>query len=118
MTDQKINLSISEGDAFFGHELSINFNPQQFIFDFKNVTPRVDPRSKDHPTLVMKHNVVMMTPYHAKMMKELLDKVIKKYEKEFCKIEKPEAVKIYEKKKKKSSKKSDNVAKEAPTYFG
>ena len=120
MENQKINLSISEGDSFFAHELSINFNPQQFILDFKNVTPRVDPRSKDNPTLVLKHNVVMMNPYHAKKMRDLLDKVIKKYEKEFCKIEKPKAVELFEKKKESMIENLDanDKTKDTPTYFG
>ena len=52
---KKINISINEGMEFFAHELSVNFNPTQFIFDFKCITPRVDPRSKEVPHLNIKH---------------------------------------------------------------
>ena len=110
-------LNIIDGEAFFAHELSINFNPTQFILDFKNVTPRVDLRSKDKPSITIKHNVVMAEAYHAKMIYELLGRMVKKYEDEFGKIEKPAAVKKAEKKHKKSSK-SKSKKTETPNYFG
>ena len=87
MAEERINLSINDGEAFFAHELSINFNHLQFVFDFKSVTPRVDPRSRDKASIVMKHNVVLTDPYHAKRVYELLGNVIGKFEKEFGKIE-------------------------------
>lgn len=118
MTEEKINMSINEGDAFYAHELSINFNPLQFVFDFKSVTPRVDPRSKDRASIVLKHNVILTDPYHAKKVYELLGDVIKKYEKEFGRIEKPKPLQIIEKKSKKESKKSKGVEKiETPSYI-
>jgi len=58
--EEKVNLNISDGDVFFAHELSINFNPMQFIFDFKSITPRVDPRSQTKASISLKHNVVMV----------------------------------------------------------
>jgi hypothetical protein len=115
---QKINLNI--GDAapdFFAHEASINFNPTQFIFDFKCITPRVDPRSKENAVINLKHNIIMLDVYHAKKFQELLDEVIKKYEKEFGKIEKPKAIEIVEKKSKKQEKK-DMSDVTAPSYLG
>jgi len=130
MNDEKkrINLSINDGSAFFAHELSINFNPMQFIFDFKNVTPRIDPRSRERSTLCMVHNVVMADPYHAKQILELLSDVVAKYEKEFGKIEKPKAIKALEKKAKKESAKESSdlkedekkkkTTRETPTYLG
>ena len=70
--DKKINVSINEGKEFFAHEASINFNPMQFILDFRSVTPRVDPRSREAPTIVMRHNVVMLDPYHVQQFHNLL----------------------------------------------
>ena len=105
MAEDKINMSINEGDSFYAHELSINFNPLQFVFDFKNVTPRGDPRSKDRASIVLKHNVILIDPYHAKRVHELLGNVLKKYEKEFGKIEKPASLQIAEKKNKREAKK-------------
>jgi len=117
MEEEKVNLNISDGDAFFAHELSINFNPMQFIFDFKSITPRVDPRSQTRASISLKHNVVMVDPYHAKRIFTLLDKTIKKYEKEFGAIEQPKALKELEKKKKKEGEsliQQDSI----PSYFG
>lgn len=115
---EKINLNINEGDAFYAHELSINFNPLQFVFDFKSVTPRVDPRSRDRASIVLKHNVILTEPYHAKRIYDLLGGVIKKYEKEFGKIEKPAALKVAEKKSKKiQSKVKDQEKIQTPSYI-
>ncbi len=35
---ESINLAISDGDPFFAHEVSINFNPMQFILDFRCIS--------------------------------------------------------------------------------
>jgi len=117
MPEEKINLNIQEGEPFFAHELSINFNPTQFVFDFKCVTPRVDPRSQNRASISLKHNVVMVEPFHAKRVLELLTKVVKKYENEFGKIEKPKAIELLEKKRKEKkieTSKEDSI----PSYFG
>ncbi len=118
MSQEKINLNINEGDAFYAHELSINFNPLQFVFDFKSVTPRIDPRSKDRASIVLKHNVILVEPYHAKKVYELLGTVLKKYESEFEKIKKPKSLEIAEKKNKKNIEKvSEKTEMNVPTYI-
>ena len=119
MPEEKINININEGEAFYAHELSINFNPLQFVFDFKSVTPRVDPRSRDRASIVLKHNVILTDPYHARRVYDLLGNVIKKYEKEFGKIEKPKSLEVAEKKNKSLSKKMENQERiETPSYLG
>jgi len=118
MAEKKINFGINDGDNFFAHEVSVNFNPTQFILDFKCITPRVDPRSNEGPFINIKHNVVMMDVFHAKKFMEFLSKRIEDYEKEFGKIEKPSAVKKIEKKRQKEAKDSKNKKTEAPSYFG
>lgn len=119
---KNVNMNIQDGDSFFAHELSINFNPLQFILDFKNITPRIDPRSQESIVLNMKHNVIMLDPYHTKKMFELLSKVVSDYEKEFGKIEKPKQLEKYEKRsnKKESGKKgkAKDTEKISPSYFG
>lgn len=115
MEKKKMNVNIRDGQVFFAHETAVNFNPTQFIFDFKCVTPRIDIRSKDAPTITIDHNVVMVEPYHAKRISELLNKIVKKYEKEFDKIEKPKALEKLEKTKKGKDKEQK---KQVPTYFG
>jgi len=118
MEQQKnVNISVVDGDAFFCHELSVNYNPLQFMLDFKCITPRVDMRSKQGPVINIKHNVVMLDPFHAKRMLELLTKVVGDFENDFGKINKPKAVEKMEKKmKEKGADKKTTVT--APTYFG
>ena len=113
----KLNVSVHDGDDFFCHEMSVNFNPLQFVLDFKSVTPRVDVRSKDRPSICIKHNVVLMDPFHTKRMVELLSKVIADYENQYGKIKKPKPVEIMEKNQKKIVDSAPKTT-EAPTYFG
>jgi hypothetical protein len=114
---KKINIGVNDGSEFFAHELSLNFNPTQFIFDFKCITPRIDPRSKEIPYLSIKHNVVMVDAFHAKRIHELLGKVIGDYEKRFGRIQLPKAVKKATKDSKKE--KDEKTTKEViPTYLG
>ncbi len=114
---KKINIGVNDGNEFFAHEMSINFNPTQFIFDFKCITPRVDPRSKDVPYLSIKHNVVMVDAFHAKRIHELLGKVINDYEKKFGKIELPKALKKAQKDSNKSKDKK-STKEITPSYLG
>jgi hypothetical protein len=117
MEKQKINMNIGDlAPDFFAHEASINFNPTQFILDFKCITPRVDPRSKENTVINLKHNIIMLDVYHAQKFYELLGEVIARYEKEFGKIEKPKPLKIIEKKNKKSKKTDDKTT--TPSYLG
>ncbi len=113
---EQVNISIMDGEPFFAHELTTNFTPTQFTFDFKCITPRVDPRSKK-ASFLLKHNVIMVEPYHAKMILSVLNNVIKKYEEEYGVIKKPKSVEVAEKKQKKamSTKKADT---ETPSYLG
>ena len=116
MKEKKLNLNINDGPDFFAHESAINFGPTQFILDFKSVTPRNDPRAKDGAVLCLRHNIVMMDPFHAKHFLGKLTKMMETYEKEYGKIDKPKAIKKFEKKhkgKKVKAKKAD-----IPTYLG
>jgi hypothetical protein len=114
MENKNVNISVTEGDAMFCHELSINYNPLQFVFDFKTVTPRVDPRSKE-AVIHIKHNVVMLDPYHTKKMLELLSTVVADFEKDYGTITKPKSI---EKMEKKMSEKGAVKSVSTPTYFG
>jgi len=109
-----VSINIIDGEAFFAHELTVNFTPTQFTLDFKNITPRTDPRSKDGPSFTLKHNVVMIDPWHAKALLEILSNVVSNYEKQYGKIKKPAAITKAEKKQKKTSKKKEPT----PSYFG
>jgi len=117
MTEQpKVNIQIKEGNVFFAHEMSSNFTPTQFSLDFKSITPRTDPRSKQ-PSFLLEHNVVLIDPWHCKMVLQVLKNVIKKYEEEFGRIKKPKSLEKAEKKHKKQIETSDKST-ETPSYFG
>ena len=120
MTEKRINLGASDvAPDFFAHEMAINFNPTQFIFDFKCITPRNDPRSKDAPFINIRHNIVMVDVHHAKKITELLTDMLKKYEEQYGRIQTPKPMKMAEKKRKKEKKKEPKKAKtKAPEYFG
>ncbi len=118
MPEKQINLSVDDGDAFFAHEISINFNPTQFILDFKCITPRVDPRSRDNAILKVKHNVVIVDPYHLKKIHEFISNRLKDYETEFGKIEEPKQIKMLRKKHGKHGKEAKQEKDSIPSYLG
>ena len=119
MEKQKINMNISDlAPDFFAHETSINFNPFQFIFDFKCITPRIDPRVKQNTIINLKHNIVMMDIYHAQKLHELLTDVLKNYEKEFGKIKKPKQLEMLKKKVKGKMGGKTSGKTTMPSYLG
>lgn len=116
--EQKINIQIRDGKVFFAHEMSANFTPTQISLDFKSITPRTDPRDKK-PSFLLEHNLVLLDPFHAKMILDVLNNTIKKYEEEFGKIKKPASLEKAEKKHKAVAKDAvDTTAVESPNYFG
>ena len=117
MEEKKLNVSINDGNEFFAHELSINFNPTQFVFDFRCITPRTDVRSRDGAVLNIKHNVVLVEPWHAKEIQRVLNNVIEHYEKQFGKIDKPKAIKKFEKNQQQMPK-TETTKTETPSYMG
>jgi len=119
MSEEKhVNLVINDGQDFYANESSINFNPMQIILDFKNITPRIDQRS-ENPTIVLRHNVVILEPFHVKQFHKMLTEAIERYEKEFGKIEKPKNITKIERKQAKSAEEHKlKERKHDATYFG
>ena len=114
-------MNISDGTEFFAHEISVNFNPTQFTLDFKCITPRVDPRSKEKATFSLKHNVVMLDVWSAKQFHGILTTALKQYEGQFGKIDLPKALKKIKKEQEKNApKKVKNEVKKTtmPSYLG
>ena len=109
---------VADGEPFFAHEMTVNFTPTQFSLDFKCITPRSDPRTKEGTAFLLKHNVVMIEPWHAKMISQVLGNVVKKYEEEFGEISKPKSVEKAEKKQKSLIAAQKNAKTETPNYFG
>ena len=112
--EKKINMGIDDGKEFFAHETSINFSPTQVILDFRSITPRVDPRTKDTPYIALRHNVVMVDPWHAKEIQRILSNALSKYEEKFGVIETPKHLKEAANKKEDG----DEHKTEIPSYFG
>jgi hypothetical protein len=120
--EQKLNVRIKDDHPFYSNEASINFNPNEFIFDFKCLTQTYDLASQQ--ALVINHSVIILNPYHVKAFADLLSKVIKDYEDKFAEIKKPEPlkkaeklVKDQEKKIQKSNQKSKKEDEEG-LFFG
>ena len=114
---QERQVNINNGPDFFAHEISVHFNPTQFIFDFKCITPRIDVRAKDNAIISITHNTVMIDAWQVKELREILDKVISNYEKQFGKLDKPPALKSFEKMQKKNQDKI-KVDNQIPNYLG
>ena len=106
-----IKVTIQEGSDFFAHEASVQFSPLHVYLDFKNITPRMDMRSKQRPTMVLKHSVVMLDVHHAEQLHVLLGKVLTDYKKEFGSIRKP-------KDRRKTKRTPDSLKKDTPVYLG
>lgn len=115
---EPININIVDGEPFFAHEVSMNFTPTQFTMDFKCITPRNDPRSKSTASFSLKHNVVMVDPWHAKALQQVLANIVKRYEDEYGKIEKPKSLVKAEKKQREMMKLSAEKTDSIPTYLG
>lgn len=110
----KVKFDIENGQAFFADEIGVIHNPMRIILDFRNITPRIDVRNQEYQPLVLRHNVVVMDPYSAKTLVDLLKKNLANYEKQFGKITKPDVLKKLEKANKTKRKKK----KDTPSYFG
>ncbi len=117
---QQLNVRIKDGDQFYTNETSINFNPNEIILDFKCLTHTHD--IGDHRSLILKHSIIILNPFHAKSFLSSLASAIKDYENKFGDIKKPEAIKKAEKLVKKEQKKVKEDSKinnnDENTYFG
>jgi hypothetical protein len=88
---QRVNVTVDHGDpVFFSDNVTISHNPNKFIIDFSQTTPRFDNVGGNmQQSLVIKHKSIMVEPQFAKIIVDLLEKNVKKYEKSFGKIKVP-----------------------------
>lgn len=86
---KKVNVNIDASkESFYANNLAIFNNPNEFVLDFAQVTPRMDIiDGKQVLTYVVKHNSIVLEPKQAKMVLNLLKENVEKYEKKFGKIE-------------------------------
>jgi hypothetical protein len=108
--DKQVQFNIDDGQTFYCDEISILNNQQKFFFDFKNSSPRVDPRSNEFLPVALKHSVVLMDLGLAKVFSRLLTEHIAKFEKEHGKIPEPQV--------KAEEKSTVAIAEKTPEYFG
>lgn len=120
MEEQKqpmqVSVRIRDGEQFFSNESSINFNPNEIVIDFRCITHTHD--VADRRGLVLRHNMIILNPLHAKNFLGMLSKVVKDYEARFGEIKKSEALKKAESMLKKEEKKKSERKEEVGTYFG
>ena len=114
---EPISINVNDGGAMYAHEMSVNLSPTQFMLDYKMITPRTDPRGKGRPTFLIQHNVIIIDPWHAKSMIEVMQASVKRYEEEYGKIQKPKAVAKAEKKQKQLQSQTTD-SKDTPNYMG
>lgn len=117
---KKINFNIDDGELFFSDEVAVVHTPLKLYLDFKNTSPRVDIRYKDHQPMVLKHNVVVMDLQMAKELLKVLAENIANYESKFGVIEKTQAqIKAEEMAKNQKDAVKPNVSMpDKPSYFG
>jgi hypothetical protein len=91
MTEKQITMKIDHGsEGFYSDSVSIVYNPNKFILDFKQISPRIDQiQGKSQQTLVVKHNTIFLDPSFAKIFFETLSKSVKGFEKKYGKIKTP-----------------------------
>ena len=118
LKQKQVNIRVKDGEQFYSNEASINFNPNEIIFDFKCLTHANE--LAGHNSIVLRHNFVLLSPFHAKSFLIMLNKAVKDYESKFGEIKKPESMKKAEKMIKKDQKPSvvEKVKDKMDSYFG
>lgn len=88
---KRVNVKIDHGEhAFFTDNVTVLHNPNKFIVDFSQTTPRLDNiNGKMQQTFTVKHNTVIMDPQFAKSLLATLKKNVGLYEKKFGDIKLP-----------------------------
>ncbi len=116
---QQVNLRIKDGDQFYSNEINVNFGPVEFSVDFKCITHVQD--IAGHNAMMLRHNNVILTPFHAKSFLDVLNRSVKEYEDKFGAIKKPaeleKAEKLFKKEQTKIMK-AEKIDNTSNTYFG
>ncbi|MBI2148826.1 DUF3467 domain-containing protein [Candidatus Woesearchaeota archaeon] len=115
---KQMNIRVKDEDQFYSNEISINFNPNEIILDFKCITHIHD--VGEHRSIFLRHKPIILNPFHAKSFLSMLNQAIKDYEVKFGEIKKPEALKKAEKivKKEEKDKSENNIKEPIGSYFG
>ena len=89
--EKRIDISVDHGEpVFFSDNVTISHNQSKFIIDFSQTIPSFDNVGGNmHQSFVIKHKSVIVDPQFAKIILDLMQKNIQKYEKKFGKIKVP-----------------------------
>ena len=99
--------------AFLANHFTASHEPEKFILDFKNIHPEFTPDNQAMLNII--HRVIIMDPYFAKTVLNVLDENIKKFEQKYGKIKKPESV---EKAEKQPLSPKEKATSTKPNYLG
>jgi hypothetical protein len=89
--EKQVNIRIDHSEeGFYSDSISVVYNPNKFVLDFKQTTPKVDQiHGKSQQTLVVKHKTILLDIKFTKIFLETLKKAVEGYEKKYGKIEVP-----------------------------
>ncbi len=97
-------------EGFYSDSISVVYNPNKFILDFKQSTPKIDQiQGKNQQTIVVKHKTVLLDAKFAKIFLKTLKRALDGYEKKYGKIKVP---------KKKKKKEEQVVVSKDESYIG
>jgi len=108
---QQVNVRIDHSDeGFYTDSISVVYNPNKFILDFKQTVPKIDQiqGGKNQQTLVVKHKTMLLDVKFAKIFLKTLQHAMEGYEKKHGKIELP----------KKQKRKEESVVVKEESYIG
>lgn len=90
-----VNVSLDHAEpAFFTDNVTISHSPSKFVIDFSQTTPRFDSfEDNQQQTFVIKHKTIVLDPQLAKILADIMNQNMEKYEKSFGKIKTPKAKK-------------------------
>ena len=112
------SVRIKDGDQFYANETSIQISPLEIILDFKCSTHVQD--VGNNKGVLIKHNQIILTPFHAKSVLNILANAVKNYEDKFGVIKKPKELSKAESliKKEQNNKEKPVKGKSNDSYFG
>ena len=108
---QQVNVRIDHSDeGFYSDSISVVYNPNKFILDFKQTVPKIDQiEGKSQQTLVVKHKTMLLDVKFAKIFLKTLQHAMEGYEKKYGNIELP---------KKQKNKEESVVVSKDESYIG
>jgi hypothetical protein len=94
-----VNVSLDHSEqAFFTDNVTVSHSASKFVIDFSQTTPRFDNfEGNSQQTFVIKHKTMVMDPQFAKILLDIMDQNVKRYEKTYGAIKIQKAKKEKEK---------------------